>query len=122
MVPPLPIPNREVKPVHADGTASSGRVGNRPLLINVRKPPAEMARRLSSFCTRCLLFIDPHYHEVDAPSFLFNYVYACWANMYDKYLCFHLIIVLLCARGTGCQTSWGNGQYCFLVLLTLNEI
>ena len=59
---------------------------------------------------------------MDAPSFLFNYVYACWANMYDKYLCFHLIIVLLCARGTGCQTSWGNGQFCFLVLLTLNEI
>ena len=26
-VPPLPIPNREVKPVRADGTASSGRVG-----------------------------------------------------------------------------------------------
>ena len=48
-VPPLPIPNREVKPVHADGTASSGRVGSRPLLINVRKPPATMARRLSSF-------------------------------------------------------------------------
>ena len=29
-VPPLPIPNREVKPVRADGTASSGRVGRRP--------------------------------------------------------------------------------------------
>ena len=28
-VPPLPIPNREVKPGHADGTASSGRVGSR---------------------------------------------------------------------------------------------
>ena len=28
-VPPLPIPNREVKPVRADGTASSGRVGRR---------------------------------------------------------------------------------------------
>ena len=27
-VPPLPIPNREVKPDHADGTASSGRVGS----------------------------------------------------------------------------------------------
>ena len=27
--PPLPIPNREVKPVRADGTASSGRVGSR---------------------------------------------------------------------------------------------
>ena len=28
-VPPLPIPNREVKPVIADGTAYSGRVGSR---------------------------------------------------------------------------------------------
>ena len=28
-VPPLPIPNREVKPVRADGTAYSGRVGRR---------------------------------------------------------------------------------------------
>ena len=27
-VPPLPIPNREVKPCHADGTAFSGRVGS----------------------------------------------------------------------------------------------
>ena len=28
-VPPLPLPNREVKPVRADGTAYSGRVGRR---------------------------------------------------------------------------------------------
>ena len=28
-VPPRPIPNREVKPVRADGTAYSGRVGSR---------------------------------------------------------------------------------------------
>ena len=32
-VPPLPIPNREVKPTSADGTAMQcGRVGNRLLL------------------------------------------------------------------------------------------
>ena len=30
-VPPLPIPNREVKPAGADGTAYSGRVGRRRL-------------------------------------------------------------------------------------------
>ena len=36
-VPPLPIPNREVKPVHADGTASSGRVGSRPLFNQCEK-------------------------------------------------------------------------------------
>ena len=33
-VPPLPIPNREVKPACADGTAMQcGRVGGRPLLL-----------------------------------------------------------------------------------------
>ena len=31
-VPPLPIPNREVKPDSADGTASRGRVGSRQFL------------------------------------------------------------------------------------------
>src|SRR6056297_1932169 len=33
-VPPLPIPNREVKPTSADGTALSGRVGHRRLFKN----------------------------------------------------------------------------------------
>ena len=37
-VPPLPIPNREVKLRHADGTAYSGRVGSRRLN---RSPEAE---------------------------------------------------------------------------------
>ena len=31
-VPPLPIPNREVKLRHADGTAYCGRVGSRRLI------------------------------------------------------------------------------------------
>ena len=35
--PPLPIPNREVKPVSADGTAiPSGRVGSRQLLESIQ--------------------------------------------------------------------------------------
>ena len=35
-VPPLPIPNREVKPACADGTAMQcGRVGRRPLYFEV---------------------------------------------------------------------------------------
>ena len=41
-VPPLPIPNREVKPACADGTAMQcGRVGSRLLLkykANIEKP------------------------------------------------------------------------------------
>ena len=40
-VPPLPIPNREVKPACADGTAMQcGRVGNR--LFSVSKKKREM--------------------------------------------------------------------------------
>mgnify|MGYP003554565833 CR=1 FL=1 len=36
--PPLPIPNREVKPVSADGTAiPSGRVGSRQLSESIQR-------------------------------------------------------------------------------------
>ena len=35
-VPPLPIPNREVKLRHADGTADCGRVGSRRFIQNPR--------------------------------------------------------------------------------------
>ena len=36
-VPPLPIPNREVKPTNADGTASNcGRVGNQIYLYLIK--------------------------------------------------------------------------------------
>ena len=45
-VPPLPIPNREVKLVRADGTASSGRVGRRRIL----KSP--VLQRAGDFCVR----------------------------------------------------------------------
>ena len=39
LVPPLPIPNREVKPTCADGTAMQcGRVGGRPLLTSPLPP------------------------------------------------------------------------------------
>ena len=38
-VPPLPIPNREVKPTYADGTAMQcGRVGSRLLFKSRRSP------------------------------------------------------------------------------------
>ena len=41
--PPLPIPNREVKPVSADGTAiPSGRVGSRQLLESIWKNPGAL--------------------------------------------------------------------------------
>ena len=41
--PPLPIPNREVKPAYADGTAMQcGRVGSR--LFSIQGPVTEMSR------------------------------------------------------------------------------
>ncbi len=33
VVPPLPIPNREVKHISADGTGYSGRVSRRPFFL-----------------------------------------------------------------------------------------
>ena len=48
-VPPLPIPNREVKPTSADGTAMQcGRVGNR-LLFFERSRATGVARLLFSY-------------------------------------------------------------------------
>ena len=49
-VPPLPIPNREVKPVCADGTAMQcGRVGSR-LLLQTKALRTEMSSGLFRVC------------------------------------------------------------------------
>ena len=45
--PPLPIPNREVKPVRADGTASSGRVGSRRFFPEESGIPHNVECRIS---------------------------------------------------------------------------
>ena len=52
--PPLPIPNREVKPVRADGTASSGRVGSRRFF---QKSPAFHTMWSAGFlvCIICMI-------------------------------------------------------------------
>ena len=48
-VPPLPIPNREVKPACADGTAMQcGRVGGRHLS---RSPESEMTQGFFIYCS-----------------------------------------------------------------------
>ena len=53
-VPPLPIPNREVKPDHADGTASSGRVGSRRFF---REAPVSIERYGGFIVFRRILLI-----------------------------------------------------------------
>ena len=54
-VPPLPIPNREVKPVRADGTAYSGRVGSRrPFRLSAALEKASPQRH--SLFTQVYLF------------------------------------------------------------------
>ena len=55
-VPPLPIPNREVKPVRADGTAYSGRVGSRrPFRLSAAWEKVS-SQRHSFFCSTLLFF------------------------------------------------------------------
>ena len=53
-VPPLPIPNREVKPDHADGTASSGRVGSRRFFRE-----ASISKDVGAFCIYTILKTIP---------------------------------------------------------------
>ena len=55
-VPPLPIPNREVKPVRADGTASSGRVGSRRFFPEESGIPHNVECRISGLYN----LYDPH--------------------------------------------------------------
>ena len=55
-VPPLPIPNREVKPNRADGTAYSGRVGRRHLF---RVPSSGKCLKEGFFCTFALQTLFP---------------------------------------------------------------
>ena len=54
--PPLPIPNREVKPVRADGTASSGRVGSRRFFPEESGIPHNVECRISDLYN----MHDPH--------------------------------------------------------------
>ena len=54
-VPPLPIPNREVKPVIADGTAMQcGRVGSRLLSVE-RFPEREVSPFFMSLLTKNMM-------------------------------------------------------------------
>ena len=61
-VPPLPIPNREVKPTSADGTAMQcGRVGNRLLLKRVLR----LKSWDSFFCAFFLIEDNPLFFIVE---------------------------------------------------------
>ena len=53
-VPPLPIPNRAVKPAIADGTAMQcGRVGSRLFLMSVLRFGQPIRRTLFFVCIHC---------------------------------------------------------------------
>ena len=75
--PPLPIPNREVKPAYADGTAMQcGRVGSR--LFSIQGPVTEMSRD-SFFClmmttitTMITFLLSPFLFLFSALSFLLS--------------------------------------------------
>ena len=61
-VPPLPIPNREVKPTSADGTAMQcGRVGNRLLYKRVLRRKSWDSFFYCLFFEETLLFIVERY-------------------------------------------------------------
>ena len=63
---PLPIPNREVKPVRADGTASSGRVGSRRFFPEESGIPHNVECRISGF-----IYLFNSAHEGSLPVYAY---------------------------------------------------
>ena len=79
-VPPLPIPNREVKLTCADGTAMQcGRVGSRLLLS--RASDFERFLRLFCFLQFCFL-IAALSHRLRGSFYLFTYSVLDFVNVY----------------------------------------
>ena len=66
-VPPLPIPNREVKPTYADGTAMQcGRVGSRLLFKSKQSPEDSNIFGAFSFCSNPKFLSWSYYQCVNA--------------------------------------------------------
>ena len=93
-VPPLPIPNREVKPTCADGTAMQcGRVGNR--LLSVRASRTKVFGALFVFIP--LIPLHPF-----LPFYLFTFLLFYLFTflpfyLFSQYLCLFSVFILLCA-------------------------
>ena len=100
-VPPLPIPNREVKPVCADGTAMQcGRVGGRLLLSGDCSP---MRVAVSFFlCVRLAPSGEIPFSRI--ATLTFDKLNIC-------YLCQHLIISLLIFLGIFFDMSEINSTF-----------
>ena len=83
-VPPLPIPNREVKLTCADGTAMQcGRVGNRLLLSRA----SDFERFLRLFCVHADCFGVTQISQMDTASFTFLPFYFFTFIVYTTIFC-----------------------------------
>ena len=81
-VPPLPIPNREVKLTCADGTAMQcGRVGSRLLSIS-EASDFERFLRLFVFPTVLLSYRPAFSHRLRGSFYLFTYSVLDFVNVY----------------------------------------
>ena len=85
-VPPLPIPNREVKPACADGTAMQcGRVGSRPLS---HRGSASFTGALPSFFVRVILLAEAA--TVLCRIYCYYSIYYCYYSIYSIYSIYSL--------------------------------
>ena len=95
-VPPLPIPNREVKPACADGTAMQcGRVGNRLFSLYDLNPPEEQS---------------------SGGFFLRLYASEAFLVLMQRHVCFHQAIIELSRQlpdGFACRNrrKWLNYRH-----------
>ena len=114
-VPPLPIPNREVKPTCADGTAMQcGRVGNRLLAVRASRTKVFGALfvyiHLTSFLPIYLFTLLPFYtllyiyillyiQFTFLPIYLFTFFYFYSFSLFSQYFRF-IFVYMLCSGQT----------------------
>ena len=78
-VPPLPIPNREVKPGRADGTAPQcGRVGRR--LLEERRVQRKLWSVSPSLCSLACCSADPWNHGIASVGRSRYFIGVSWAR------------------------------------------
>ena len=119
-VPPLPIPNREVKPTCADGTAMQcGRVGSR-LLLQSSALKTEMFSGLFRFWEMAILFLIHGCFAWEKSLFYLGEIFITfWGNYHHvlRKLSFRFREIHISFLGNGCF-----GFYTWLFCLNKTEV
>ena len=105
-VPPLPIPNREVKLTCADGTAMQcGRVGSRLLSIS----EASITKVVGAFLFVCsFAFLSQLYPTAPLPFYSFTFKSLLHTYLYSNSLHYHFLSKIPWFDQWGNDTPWAS--------------